>query len=270
MPRKSDGIKAKADNFQWYKRDARAVYEGTRCLSLEARGAYTDILDLMYIHNGPLPDDDKWMSHALFVSTRKWRTLKNELTEAGKIECSGGEISNSRARSEIETRANQHRTNSEPASKQRRLKPEDPEKPNEINEGVPRTRARQELEQELEEEIEQPCKHGEGNSILRAEDLRDRLWAATNGCMIDDFQELGVVQKWINAGADPETDILATIKVCAEELNPETIEHYGRFDRAVMDAIEDRKAGRKNRYLPETQDEYFARRLAEEAHHGTA
>jgi uncharacterized protein YdaU (DUF1376 family) len=63
-------------DYPWYKRDARAFYEGTRCLSLEARGAYSDILDLMYIHGGPLKDDERWMVHALGVSHRKWRRLQ--------------------------------------------------------------------------------------------------------------------------------------------------------------------------------------------------
>ncbi len=79
MTSEFDESKSGKESFPWYKRDARAFYEGTRSLSLEARAVYRDIIDLMFIHDGPLRDDAKWMSHATFVSVRKWRSIRAEL-----------------------------------------------------------------------------------------------------------------------------------------------------------------------------------------------
>lgn len=117
----------------WYKRYPRDIYEATRALSLEARGAYNDVLDLMYIHGGPIPDDDKWMSHALHVSTRKWSALKIELLKAQKITVQDGMIHNSRVDFEIESRSNQSRANAETATNRERTKREKSEKESDNN-----------------------------------------------------------------------------------------------------------------------------------------
>lgn len=117
----------------WYKRYPRDIYEATRALSLEARGAYNDVLDLMYIYGGPIPDDSKWMSHALHVSTRKWDSIKQALIEAGKITIEGGEIHNSRVDSELAQRRLDHRTGAESTANRGRTKREKSKTTNKIN-----------------------------------------------------------------------------------------------------------------------------------------
>lgn len=121
----------------WFKRYPRDFQEATRTLSLEARGAYNDIIDLMYIHGGPLPDDAKWMAHALHVSTRKWEAVKAVLLNAGKIKIDGGLIHNSRVDSELVQRRFDSRTKAESASNRERTKRENSKKPRQNKEWRP-------------------------------------------------------------------------------------------------------------------------------------
>lgn len=88
--------------MKFYKRDPRAFVEGTVGLSFEAKGAYAILLDLIYIYDGRLPDDAKYIAGVLNCSVRLWKTLRITLWKAGKIHISDGVISNFRADFEIE------------------------------------------------------------------------------------------------------------------------------------------------------------------------
>ena len=51
--------------MKWYKRDPDAFFAATRTLTLEERGAYNDLLDLLYARDGEIPDKDHFMSRNL-------------------------------------------------------------------------------------------------------------------------------------------------------------------------------------------------------------
>lgn len=89
----------------WYKRDPTAFLMGTMSLSFEQKGAYSIVLDLIYEKSGPIPDNDGWIAGVMGLSARKWRVLKNDLIEAGKISIENGHIWNVRAAEELEDRA---------------------------------------------------------------------------------------------------------------------------------------------------------------------
>ena len=88
--------------IKWYKRDPDAALGGMMVLSLEERGAYCTILDLIYSHDGNLVDDDKFICGWLRCDLRVWKRLKTRLVDLGKIEVSDGLITNFRATSEID------------------------------------------------------------------------------------------------------------------------------------------------------------------------
>lgn len=83
--------------IKWYKRDPDAALEGMRELSLEERGAYNTILDLIYVRDGNLPDDDRFIAGWLGVDMRVWRRIKKSLIQRGKLYIADGQIRNSRA-----------------------------------------------------------------------------------------------------------------------------------------------------------------------------
>lgn len=232
----------------WYKRNPRAYYEGTRQLTLEERGAYCDVLDLIYMHEGNVPDDDKWMSHALHVSTRKWRALRTALIEAGKIESVDGLISNQRARAELEERANQRRTNSETALNRERTKRQKYEKPNEINESEARSCTDIDIELDREKI--------ETTTTVEDKAARAPHWkAVADACMeaigeAADPMAIGLVAVaeplgWIAQGADLDLDILPAIRAlsAAKAKTGERISSWKYFAGRVAKNRANREAG---------------------------
>jgi uncharacterized protein YdaU (DUF1376 family) len=84
----------------WYKRYPSDFINGCLRLSLEEKGAYSMIVDLMFDTGGPLPNDDpKWIATVCTCSIRKWHSIRDALiakgkiyvTEDGKISCPGVE-----------------------------------------------------------------------------------------------------------------------------------------------------------------------------------
>src|SRR5690606_24639701 len=123
--------------MNWHPRYHRNALEGLALMSLEERGAYTTILDMIYNRGGPIPDDDRLLAGSMRCSTRLWRTIRARLIEMGKI---GGEdgpdgpvLVNGRARSELEKQANRSRTNAESGAKGGKKRATYPPKVKEIN-----------------------------------------------------------------------------------------------------------------------------------------
>lgn len=63
----------------WYKRDPEAALDGMRELTLEERGAYNTVLDLIYMRKNRLPDDERFIAGWLGVDVRVWRRLRARL-----------------------------------------------------------------------------------------------------------------------------------------------------------------------------------------------
>ena len=113
----------------WFKCFPADWIEGTRGLTPEQRGIYFDCLCLIYEHEAPLPKDDKLMSHALHVSTRLWRSVRDALIEAGKlVETDDGYV-NERACSELGSRSVRGQVSAEPDLNQARTERENLKKP---------------------------------------------------------------------------------------------------------------------------------------------
>lgn len=85
----------------WYKRDPSAALEGMQRLTLEERGAYNTILDLIYLRDDRLADDDHFISGYLGVDKRVWKRVKASLVAKGKLVLDGEFIRNGRATTEV-------------------------------------------------------------------------------------------------------------------------------------------------------------------------
>jgi len=86
-----------AVSLPYYKRFPRDFLDGTIGLCLETKGAYAIVLDLIYMRDGRLADDARYIAGQLGCSVRKWTAIRKELLAAGKIQCANGIISNFRA-----------------------------------------------------------------------------------------------------------------------------------------------------------------------------
>lgn len=91
------------NGLPYYKRYPRDFIEGTIGMPFETKAAYGLVLDLIYMQDGNLPDDPRYISGLLGVSVRKWKSLREALIDAGKIQVNGEFLTNYRAVSELET-----------------------------------------------------------------------------------------------------------------------------------------------------------------------
>lgn len=121
----------------WHKRYHGDALNGYMGLTLEQRGAYTTILDLLYDSDWAIgiPDRERWIAGHLNVSTRRWKGLRDELMAAGKLDLVDGLISNFRYRKERENAASLSRKRSESGASGGRNSGEVRRKPNENNGG---------------------------------------------------------------------------------------------------------------------------------------
>ena len=101
----------------FYKRYPRDFLEGTALLPFELKCAYALLLDLIYIQNGELPDDPRYISGVLGCSVRKWNSIRKQLLDHGKIYIKGPFIANFRADKLLITAQKTRDKNAENASK---------------------------------------------------------------------------------------------------------------------------------------------------------
>jgi uncharacterized protein YdaU (DUF1376 family) len=105
-------------------------------LTLEERGAYTTILDLIYDRGGPLPDNERLVAGYLEISTRMYRTVRDSLIAKGKLHRTPeGDLFNGRASRELSSSEKNRRILSECGANGGRKRVENLKKRNEINEG---------------------------------------------------------------------------------------------------------------------------------------
>jgi hypothetical protein len=86
----------------FYRRDMRAALDGARGLSFEERGALDAVLDLIYLHDGAVDDDEDYIVTCLGCTIRPWRRLRDRLIELGRIYAVDGTLRNARADREVE------------------------------------------------------------------------------------------------------------------------------------------------------------------------
>lgn len=119
----------------WHRRYHSDALAGMLSLTLEERGAYQTVLDLIYDRQGPIMDNERLLAGYMGCSIRKWRSLREALIAQGKLAAVDGHLTNSRAEKEIENDAKTRRKLAENGSKGGYKKAENAEKANEINEG---------------------------------------------------------------------------------------------------------------------------------------
>lgn len=84
-------------SLPYYPMYPRDFFEGTQEMSLELKGAYIMVLNLMYTRGGPVSDEPGFISRYVGCSVRKWKQVRDELVAMGKLHVQNGMISNSRA-----------------------------------------------------------------------------------------------------------------------------------------------------------------------------
>lgn len=119
----------------WHKRYHSDALQGMMPLTLEERGAYQTVLDLIYDRGGPIADNERLLAAYMNCSARKWRAIRDTLIAAGKLVAENGTLSNNRAEFELENDAKTTRKHAEHGAKGGRAKAEHAKNRNENNEG---------------------------------------------------------------------------------------------------------------------------------------
>ncbi len=233
---------------RWYKRYPLDYQRGTRRLSIAARGAYSDILDLLYMERGPIPDDNRWIASSLHITGRQWLKLREELFAAGKLILRDGCISNGRAETELSERAAATKTRPDRDRKSARKEPKVGQPngtlSNEIN-GGKTTEAEAEAEGESKREDKGLIAVAARPSADAAADRQDakvllaKLLEA-GGDALDQssigFVEVSTPRWWLERGCDLDRDVLPAIRsVCARQRG-KRIAGWGYFTKAVVEA----------------------------------
>ena len=84
-----------------YMRNIRDWREGTIMLTFEEKGYYDELLNLIYLHDDLLPDNDALICRSMPVHPVSHRRLKKRLIDAGLIEIKNGFYHNKRASLEV-------------------------------------------------------------------------------------------------------------------------------------------------------------------------
>ncbi len=86
----------------WVKFAPSDFLNGVVDLNPEQIGAYITVLSLIWDRGGPIPDDETWIARRLGCARLKWRNLRAQLLELGKIHLDeNGMITNRRAMQEV-------------------------------------------------------------------------------------------------------------------------------------------------------------------------
>jgi uncharacterized protein YdaU (DUF1376 family) len=213
----------------WHKRFHGDALNGYMGLTLEQRGAYTTLLDLMYDSDWSIgiPDRERWIAGFLNVSVRRWRGLRDELIAADKIDIIDGQISNKRYRKERENAASLSRKRSESGASGGEKSGETRRKASNINAGdeanasvLPLYARATEAEAETEVETEVEDRAATAPTVEAAVDAQAYAakFGRAGGVSIMPNRaahfadQLDVIREWIGLGLDPDAEIIPALE----------------------------------------------------------
>lgn len=147
--------------YSWHKRNHDDALNGMMNLTLEERGAYNTLLDLMYQRQGAIPDDARWIAGWLGCSLRKWTTIRASLIVKGKlfeVNLNGvPSLANQRVEREVSA------SKTERNSRETQTKPQRNSRENEVGANENKPLEALDIDREREEE-RTPCSPPEGGA----------------------------------------------------------------------------------------------------------
>ena len=249
----------------WYKRNPQDFHDGTRELSLEARGAYNDVVDMIYIFGGALRMSDTVIASKLVVDVRKWRPLKKQLIASGKLFLTPeGWLHNERAEAELLARqqVNDRRSTGGGSRGHRpdidRTSTGHPQKKVIEFKGRPAVTPTYLKKEDREEErkrdpvssvvpVARPAPAAAPRQVDLI-DLRNKLTEAANGALASEAVAPGLAiltipEMWMREGADLELDIIPALQDVGRRKHGANIRSWKYFNGAVADKKAEREGG---------------------------
>lgn len=224
-------------NKPWHKRYHSDALTGFMSLTLEERGAFQTILDLIYDRGGPIANNDRLLAGYMGVSLRKWASLRDSLISKGKIGIEDGLITNDRAIFEIKKSVKTSRECAENGSKGGHKSGENRKKANKNNESgqaplePPSSHIRDQIPEEANassagarEELVASLAH----EITTGTSMAESEWGKVE-------QQKALVSSWLLAGATPDLIRSIVSDRLARANSPPSSLNW--FDRAIRDGI---------------------------------
>lgn len=230
------------NSLPYYKRYPRDFIEGTIGLDLELKGAYSILLDLIYMQGGKLPDDERYISGLLGCRPAKWKRIRDLLLSMEKIEVRGGKITNSRANLELNALRSFSETQSKNASQLRKnndlgkatakpslSQPEPEPEPIKKEPSVPKKGMR--IPDDFEPDLEWAMREGLSLSEARTEaaNFRD-FWSAKTGKDATKLDWPATWRTWVRNGLKRKRAPPAGVK-------SDYRRHQEEVDRSFREAI---------------------------------
>lgn len=101
----------------WYRRFPDNFLGGINGMTLEEKGAYSVVIDMIYQRGGPIADEPRYIAGICNCSVRKWNAIRARLIELGKLYEIDGHLMNERAGIELEKAAKISREHAENGAK---------------------------------------------------------------------------------------------------------------------------------------------------------
>ena len=101
----------------WYRRFPDNFLGGINGMTLEEKGAYGVVIDMIYQRGGPIADEPRYIAGICNCSVRKWNAIRQRLLDLGKIYVIDGCLMNERAGIELEKAAKVAREHAENGAK---------------------------------------------------------------------------------------------------------------------------------------------------------
>jgi uncharacterized protein YdaU (DUF1376 family) len=89
----------------WYRRFPDNFLGGINGMTLEEKGAYSVVIDMIYQRGGPIADEPRYIAGICNCSVRKWNAIRLRLIKLGKLEMVNGCLTNPRAEIELQIAA---------------------------------------------------------------------------------------------------------------------------------------------------------------------
>lgn len=221
----------------WYKRFPADFIAGTMRLSLEEKGAYSIVLDLIYETGGPIEDDSQWIARIAGCSTKRWNIIRSRLIILGKLHALDGKLSNQRAEIQMKTEGKEHGNLSENGAKGGQKTAQNRAQPNE-NKGLSENgppepeQQSQKLRSSEAQNAEAKGSANEGGTaraVVIGQKVTDLMGVTNDPRWLGNWSQ---VQGWIAEGFDADMDILPTVATTVEKLRrvgrsmPKTLNYF--------------------------------------------
>lgn len=243
----------------WYKRYPADFIAGTTQLTLEEKGAYSIVLDLIYQTGGPIEDDSRWIARVAGCSTKRWNIIRSRLIDLGKLHALDGKLSNQRAEKQMKTEDKEHEAFTEngreggfkASENGRKIPDKSPENSGKIPGKSAETRPPPNKSNSIDKrelpETEQQAQKLRSSEAQNAEAKGSAVEVGTARAVVigqkvtdlmgvtNDPRWLGnwsQVQGWLADGFDGDLDILPTVAATVEKLRrmgrsmPKTLNYF--------------------------------------------